>query len=156
MPGVTPNVNYPYPEGPDPISVHTDIQALAEAVDEIWTTTTGFVARSGWSLTGQFGARWGPLGFISVAVTRTGAPITVTTDGDFANQQVADAPAQLTGPLSLGLQPLQSNGGGRVATGSYQTLLGIIALAAVGGTANIATGDPITLSGLVLLGSPLP
>ena len=85
-------------------------------------------------------------GAISVLITavRAGSAISPDSKGDFENSTIVTLAADW---IPSALQGLHSGGSGRVATGSVN-LDGVIAVAAVAGTANIATGDTIQIAGM--------
>ena len=82
-----------------------------------------------------------------VSFVRKGGTITVPTAGDIANTRVGTFAAGWRPQTAL---PVSSGAAGRVATGFLDSD-GTLNLSAVGGSANIANDDPLSLGGTILL-----
>jgi hypothetical protein len=129
-------------------AMQSSIEALQNATDDSGYLTSGITAATGWSIQAQGYRRIGKLMLLHLSATRTGAAITVGTDGDVTNTQVATLPVNYR-PVNT-YQPLSSSSTGRVTSG-YAETGGAVYLASTTPGANIATGDTISLDGFLFV-----
>lgn len=169
---VTPNLNLPFPEGTDYIGEgDLAIRGLAEGIETALFTAThirlgefgsGFSATTvsgDWFPEALDAWRIGPLVQISMTFQYLGTGLSVGSLGDLTDLAVLTITP--SDPASLNIRPvgpsgLASHAAGRVATGRI-TASGnnsIVALSAVAGSTDIATGNKISLAGLYLTTDP--
>jgi hypothetical protein len=118
------------------------------------TTGTGAPA-TGWTGAGYNGAlqhHGNGMATVTFDVVRSGANITPSTTGDVTNVALLTLPAgwEARAATSIGPGP----NGNRAAFGSIGTNSRVLSLFAVTGTADIATGATISLSGTYALAAP--
>lgn len=152
----------PAPSASNPLYVHRSNAASGAELEyttdgAAWRTVSyqepdsGWVesflsSASGWAVTGGGVSRIrsvGPWTFIRIEVKRTGGTISVNSKGDVTNQTVCTLNPQWRPDWA---QTLQSAESGRVASFMVNAS-GEVRLHAVGGTADIATGDSFSLRG---------
>lgn len=168
MPAFTPNLSLYLPgggslgiggddEAADIDKLNQNFQKLDEFAGKLndLTGDTGWVedasgifsAGSGWSLSTFWARKRGFVMNFYVRVERTGGTITVGDDGDITNTPIGT----FTAPWQPDREQVVSSGStGRVGSG-FLNSVGSLTLCAVGGTANISNGRPISLGGTILL-----
>ena len=104
-------------------------------------------AATGWTVTSSLGVIH-PVGiaYIRIDFTRAGADITVASDGNITNTEVATVPNEYRPASEASLASV----GGRVSTG-YLGADGKVSLDATTTGPNILTGDTLALAGTVIL-----
>lgn len=153
MPGATPKYGIPYPLPGEPVTDYPDVAVAAETRWEaIWSTRTRiadvFTAAAGWSLQNADMDVMGPLGFLYVTATRTGAAVTVPPDGNITtNLVVASFDNTRFSYLTYG--PLGTWSSGRLA--AWYLSGSSLTLGAVAPGASIATGEVFSVRGVGLL-----
>jgi hypothetical protein len=125
-------------------------QPVAGVASTVTTSPAVVVDGSGWSCTSIYAAVKGGLLQFNAAFERTGATITVPANGDIANVTLGTFPVSLRGGLAARL-PVTAGGAGRVASGDYLPTTGELRMTAVSAGSDIATGNSLSLGGLVLL-----
>jgi hypothetical protein len=152
--GTTPKFAVPYPEPTDRVTDYPATGlALANKVEAMATPGSNIsglcTAASGWSVSSSSARAMGKFVMFMASVTRTGAAITVSANGDMPNTTVCTFNPTGFGNGSTGFilaGPIGSGATGRTATYSMNAT-GVISIVSVGGTGNIATGEDLTIVG---------
>lgn len=124
------------------------------AINGAWTTvTTGASAASGWTVSSYQHQRCGDWVQFRLIVERTGTDITVSsTYGDITNTTVATLPTSARGTLNASLSAGGGGVTGRMCAGTYNPSTGVVQVTATAGTADITSGDQLTIGGMFYVG----
>lgn len=119
----------------------TGVVEWVTAANSSIDTTTGCTASTGWSLTSFAASRRDNAVSVNLTFTRTGSNLTIPSDGDITNVQVATI-------TNTALRPLvaMAMGGSPVISG-YAASAGDVSLVAVAPGVTVKTGDTFRLCG---------